>query len=455
MFSAIVWKEIRDQFLNVRFHVSLILTFILLVPGTAVLISEYGRQARDMNPYISEGFYTWGFSWYWLNRHIPALQALSTGLGSNIAFQSSNTFYQGPNFDSNSFINNPLQLLFSDLDFVFVIALVGSLLAIVFTYDAISGEREARTLRLILANPAPRALILAGKYVGCFLSFILSLLPGLTGLAFILLIHPDANLIGTHWLSVLYILLISFLYLAVFFMLGIFVSTVTRHPRTSLAALLVAWVMLVLIIPNFSPWLAARLSPVRSIYEVEEEIRVASDRSLEHANRAIGEYTRQLPADRDKWTGEQERKYQELHLQLRKEYILGRVDIVLRSRQAFMNELQRQAEVSRWLSLLSPSASFVLMVSDITNTGMESERNFRRSVFSYKRTYARFVVEELAKGNYNVISRIDKTKIPSFVYRELSLEQAFVKHLSSFLALLVCTALFMIIPQIAFNRMQI
>ena len=44
----------------------------------------------------------------------------------------------------------------SQVDWAFIIGYVLSLIALLFTFDAISGERERGTLRLMLANSIPR-----------------------------------------------------------------------------------------------------------------------------------------------------------------------------------------------------------------------------------------------------------------------------------------------------------
>jgi hypothetical protein len=209
------------------------------------------------------------------------------------------------------------------------------------------------------------------------------------------------------------------------------------------------------VIPNFSPWVAAKLSPVRSIYEVEEELRQAYANAGEQSYSELNEYARSLPRDRENWTDEQNARFQELLRIAWPDYLSKRVESVVNTRQAFMNELQHQAEVSRWLSLISPSASFALLVSDVASTGMESERNFRRSAFRYKRDYIQFVVKELARGNDDVTRHIDETAVPPFTYKELRLEQVFAGHLPSLLALLIYAVLLLICPQIAFNRMQV
>ena len=51
-----------------------------------------------------------------------------------------------------------------------MIGYVLSLIAILFTFDSISGERERGTLRLMLANSIPRHTVLLGKFLGALIS---------------------------------------------------------------------------------------------------------------------------------------------------------------------------------------------------------------------------------------------------------------------------------------------
>ena len=67
----------------------------------------------------------------------------------------------------------------------FIIGYVLSLVALLFTFDSISGERERGTLRLTLSNAIPRHTVLIGKFLGAFISvsipFILAILVNLFG----------------------------------------------------------------------------------------------------------------------------------------------------------------------------------------------------------------------------------------------------------------------------------
>ena len=59
---------------------------------------------------------------------------------------------------------------FLEIDWAFVMGLIVSFVAILFTYDAVCGEREDGTLRLMLSGSVPRDGVLLGKFIGAFLS---------------------------------------------------------------------------------------------------------------------------------------------------------------------------------------------------------------------------------------------------------------------------------------------
>ena len=118
---------------------------------------------------------------------------------------------------------------FTTLDWGFIVGYVLSFIAILFTFDAISGELERGTLRLTLANPLPRHTVLMGKFLGAFISinipFAIAVLMNL-----LLISTSDAvqlNLEAWGRLGVLYGIVI--LYVCLFIALGLLISAVARE----------------------------------------------------------------------------------------------------------------------------------------------------------------------------------------------------------------------------------
>ena len=88
----------------------------------------------------------------------------------------------------------------SQVDWAFIIGYVLSLIAILFTFDAVSGERERGTLRLMLANAIPRHTVLIGKFLGALVSvsipFILAVLVNLLLISTANTVHLTAEAWG-------------------------------------------------------------------------------------------------------------------------------------------------------------------------------------------------------------------------------------------------------------------
>ena len=89
-------------------------------------------------------------------------------------------------------LDSPLSFLYGRIDLSFIVAVIMSLLAMLFTYNSIAGEKEKRTLSQIMANAVPRnTVILAKMTAGSLLVGVVFLLGILLGL-FVLMIMGHA-----------------------------------------------------------------------------------------------------------------------------------------------------------------------------------------------------------------------------------------------------------------------
>ena len=69
--------------------------------------------------------------------------------------------------------------IFTSMDIVFIFEVVLSLLALIFAYDALAGEYERGTLRLVLTNSVRRGHILLAKYISAMFCLLVPLLMSL------------------------------------------------------------------------------------------------------------------------------------------------------------------------------------------------------------------------------------------------------------------------------------
>ncbi len=155
---------------------------------------------------------------------------------------------------------NPLLKVFTAIDLGFVIRIVLSLVAVFLGFDAINGEKERRTLALLLSNPVSRLRLLAGKFIGGMVVLGVLLTAGFLLIALNLAISSDVNLNGSLFGELAVIWGASLFYLAVFLSLSLLISTLTHESSTSLVVLLLIWVLAVLIVPNGLSYLSGHLA---------------------------------------------------------------------------------------------------------------------------------------------------------------------------------------------------
>lgn len=456
MIRALISKEILDHVLSLRFTISLILAFIFLTVSVFMLAndSSWSNRLSFTGYKLKEHVYTNGFSWYWVTRNVPSLRMLAVGLDENLSLNANSTVSDGPRFQNNrNFVHNPNRYLFSQLDFVFFITIIGSLLAFVFTYDSISGEREQGTLRLAMTNPISRPFFLLAKFLGSYISLLISMFPAFIGISLILCLHPDAGFLMSDWATTAFLFLLAILYLSVFVMLGLFVSCIAKSSKTTLTALMMLWVILVLVIPNFGPFLASVLSPVRSVYEVQSQIDALGNDLSRQFMEKQNKFVQERGGDW-KTLSDQDRKIIELMWQETDFKVMKvRVREGVKIREGFLNEIGSQIRLSRMLSIISPCASFTLLASDIAHTGIENERKFRYAVLRYRYDYMQHVSKYIDKtGDYGIFGSVPKATPPDFIFQNVNSSEISSVYIYCFMTLVIYPLLLFFFAEIAFLR---
>ena len=164
------------------------------------------------------------------------------------------------------------------IDWVFIITYLLSFIPLLFTFDALSGERERGTLRLCLANSISRPALLVGKFFG---SLIAVLIPFYFAVLFNLAIISTGSwtqLGGADWGRVALIVLIASCYAGIFIAVGLIVSAMTRESRLSLVVLLLIWVTVVVFMPSTLGTLSTKWMPsVQTHHQFQKTTAAATD----------------------------------------------------------------------------------------------------------------------------------------------------------------------------------
>ena len=285
MLSVLIRREILAHVLSLRFAVTFALFLVLIATSIFVTANtckqdsaEYDARLRANRDHVSdilaekEDTRLWDrLFWDEGVRHAtpPApLAWMGQGLSQAwpVAIDTTSENIRGAD---RGLTRNPLLGLLRVPDFVYVVNVVLSLLAILFMFDAVCGEKESGTLRLLLSNSVPRHLVLLGKWVG---GYVVLIIPFLIAVGGGLLYAWGCGVFDPTPDSVVRItalVIVAAVYIAVFFNISLFISTTTSQPATSLLICLLVWVASIIVIPNLGPVTARILRPTPSRKSIE------------------------------------------------------------------------------------------------------------------------------------------------------------------------------------------
>ena len=396
MLMTLIQKEIMHHILSVRF-VALLLMCLLLVPLTLSInyrrysqnlvdyqesvkreqteAKENPPNAQDPNTEVSKLF----LKPTPLSVFANGLEdALPTYLG-----MTRNGVQQG----SAGVSQASVAYVLGNLDFLFIVGTVFSLLALLFTFDAVAGEREAGTLRINLSNSLPRDVFLWSKLIGGYIVFVVPFLVSfLLGL---LLITWQGFPLGELKIAlpVFCLTLISLLYIAVFFAIGVFISTYLDNAKTALIVAFTFWVFAVLIVPRGAFVVAKLVAPTRTQQAVYMEKTILRNNLSKDKDEKIAEKMVEAFAGSEGSSGgvvirSDDAAFQERMAKLKKpieeEFRLAFQDQTDKIDRAYQREKEWQEQVGETLSRIAPTSSLSYIAINLTQTGkLKRDRYFQ------------------------------------------------------------------------------
>ena len=400
MIKTIIKKELLDNLLSFRFFITLLLCIVLIPLGIYVSIKEYQNSLNDYQQ--SMNLYRESIQGKKNAIEVEAkglrppspFSIFAGGLDKFLPNEIVSTRNDGLAMSNNRSMDAPLSILFGKMDFLFSISVVMSLLAILFTFDATTREKEEGTLRLSLSNSVPRHQIIIGKFLGNFITFLIPFTIAVLISILILSLSGTIPLFqSVNLLRLVIIITIALLFISVFFNLGLLVSTLTRRSLTAQISLLFFWVLLIFAMPRASSMIAGVVYPVKTQQTINlEKNLVRKNIEDEKANALKDAFLRSQTGDMD----EAAQSYGEIrkpivdNLREKEKRLLDAID---RDQQTKKNVQMRIASI---LSRLSPLAPLTFAITEITNTGIHEMENLYTSALEFHN----IVVQEIHTRGY-------------------------------------------------------
>ncbi len=384
MIGTIARKEIVSNLLSYKFFVVLLLMVLLVATSLFVMYRDFSGRMAD----------------YQVIRPKPGdpiallppnpLSIFAKGLDDAMtrSFEISTI---GITVRAGRAYGNVIYSFFPAPDFLYVVRVVLSLVALLFGFDQISREREQGTLKLILGNSVSRAKVLAGKWLGNFASLTVPfLLVTLLGAA-VLQLSPEVRFSAGQAARLGLILTLSVLYLGFFLSLGMLISALTRRAATSVVVLLFIWALLVFVIPNLGTLLARQFVAVPPVQALSEE----------HQRTWTREVLMSIAKGVD-----------------RKQAIETVRRETEQTEEDYRLKFDRLVRTSRDINRVSPAASFLDAASEIAGTGIGEERRLKGEILRYNNA----VIDQIL-ANWGAA---DKARsYPGFSYKPRSLGDVF------------------------------
>lgn len=357
MFGILFIREIQNYLYSLRFQVSFIIVLLVFAIGSISFVKSFSEAQDNYAKYRQEQQKN-------LENRIKNASHVATSQNQFIMPPRENGLISDckeqvlPNLFTYSAYNvfgfsvrhnstNPLMKKAEALNWSFIVSIILSFVTLLFAYDAISGEKEDRTLALCLSSSVSRGTVLFAKFlgivtvlasmlvVGILISLLIMSLAGSAGLDSGLL-GETAGFVG-----------VSLLFIAAMAAIGLLSSVLTRNSNVSLLISLCFWLAFNVVIPNTSVFWASTLFPIAHIDEVNQRIEE-------------GRQTLDREAPDGSWSSNGNNPFfprHELRANLQTKLLLNEKQ----HRDAYYADMFRQFENTRQFAMISPMAQFDYM----------------------------------------------------------------------------------------------
>ena len=278
------------------------------------------------------------------------------------------------------------------IDWVFIVTYLLSFMPLLFTFDALSGEREHGTLRLCLANSISRPTLLMGKFLGSLITVLIAFYCAVLFNLAIISTESWTQLNGADWGRLGLIVLIASCYAGIFVAIGLIISAMTRESRLSLVVLLLIWVTVVVFMPSTLGTLSTRwMPPIQTHHQFQRAKGTAFDQirsDFLNKRETLRERRQSAETSQKEVAG-----VDPSELEIQREFV--NKDMEIRERLSRQHLAAQSAQVlhARRITRCSPAAVVQYALESMAGTGFNRHLQFLEHCRLHIRHFRNFIVE--------------------------------------------------------------
>lgn len=366
MLKTVLRRELLHNLYSLRFLISLVLLIGVFVAGSfsfvrghALKLEKYRETRSEFLESMKTDAASNATQLAVSQRNYPMrprdntfiADAKEKYLPNDVTFSAWNVFA----FQNKSGSANPFLKKYDELTWSFIVALIVSFVALMFTFDAVSGEKETKTLALSLSNPVSRGTLLLGKYVSAVLSVMTVVVVGVIANLIVILLFGRIGWTAALAGEIIGFLAVAGLLAASFAAFGLFSSVVAPNSNVSLLLALSFWLAFAVVVPNSSTFIAKSLYPIDSSEAVQKKV-----------NTVLEDLSKSAPPG--SWMMNSSNPFlpqHKLRANLQMKLLLAEKSI----RDDYYQAMFRQFERTRLLTAVSPVSLFEYMTEAVVGGG--------------------------------------------------------------------------------------
>ena len=466
MLLKIIEKEIRNYISSSRFVFTFLLCTVLIMLAMVTGINSYRAELKEYSAAVAlneknletqPSYQALAGTGTKINKPPEVLGTIVSGIQNAVGRQSTVNIAYDPTLVESKYDSTPVLAVFGELDLTLIVKIVLSLFAILFTFDAIVGEREHGTLKLMLANRVPRDQVILGKVIGGFVSLLVPLIIPFGMSLLILMLYPDISLSGDDWARVGLMFVLFILYLSVFFALGLFVSTRSGSSVSSLFILLFVWVTFIFIVPKGAVIVAQNLKPIPSVHEITAQKDSFLQEIQGDTQKTLQDYLAQHSVETGTPEGQETLRAFLSELQNDATSRIDERNAELERDYQARRDAQRDLSVN--LSLISPASALSFGAMSLARTGIDDHERFVNSVKTYKPLFTVWANNKLISSinmqNPNAMVTPEIDDMPRHSYVKSSFRDSVARAIPEFTVLALMIILFYAAAFVSFLRYDV
>jgi ABC-type transport system involved in multi-copper enzyme maturation permease subunit len=421
-----IWHIAKKEFLlnliSSRFNIALLLCLLLIPVTMIVSVDNYRNQARAFEV-AKESADREQKGWRVYSAVRPDIvfppqplsvfcQGVSNQMCHSVRIRLGEKSLLGEGQTNGR--DNPLLLSFFSIDFVHILAILISLLALIFSYDLFSGEKEGGTLKLLLSNSTSKSKVIAGKITGVFITLVPILILCYSISILLILLTPELSFSSSDWLSVIVLFIISFLFMAFFVAIGILVSVKSQSSFNGIVISLFLWLWFLFLWPNIAVYYAQSNIKIGMLDQLQQSMNQYD----QEINKKRQELEQKIPGLYNWWNCnggddglfelsgsplpnmDSERRLREQFEPLR----IGYADKKWALQREYIDKLEKQERIARIASFFSPSEIFCHISSMICGTGPAAHLELLNQTRIYRDVLLRYFTDKKIFSSYKYIT---------------------------------------------------